>query len=118
MKLSSGSTEGIGGAAFTLTGLAAAFSVASCCALPILLASIGVGATWLGGIAFAAMPFRIPLLLVGALSLLAGAALLARQQVTAARCGAGSCAPRWVRILTLAGLLLGVALLSAGYLYV
>jgi mercuric ion transport protein len=53
------------------------------------------------------------------LCLLAGAALLLRQQVTAARCGPGGiCTPRWMRVLTLIGLLLGAALLWAGYRYV
>lgn len=114
-----GRPKGIGTGALTLAGIAAAFGVASCCALPILLASAGIGAAWLGGIAVAAAPYRTPLLLIGAACLIAGTALLARQQWTAARCGPGGvCTPRWVRMLTLAGLLLGAALLWAGYRYV
>jgi len=111
--------KGIGTATLTLAGIAAAFGVAACCALPILFASAGIGAAWLGGVAIVAAPYRTPLLLIGALCLLAGAALLLRQQVTAARCGPGGiCTPRWMRVLTLIGLLLGAALLSAGYRYV
>lgn len=88
-------------------------------AVPILFASAGIGAAWLGGVAIVAAPYRTPLLLIGALCLLAGAALLLRQQVTAARCGPGGiCTPRWMRVLTLIGLLLGAALLWAGYRYV
>src|SRR3546814_4751698 len=79
--------KGIGTATLTLAGIAAAFGVAACCALPILFTSAGIGAAWLGGVAIVAAPYRTPLLLIGALCLLAGAALLLRQQVTAARCG-------------------------------
>jgi mercuric ion transport protein len=111
--------KGIGTAAITLAGIAAALGVASCCALPILLASAGIGAAWLGGIAVIAAPYRTPLLLIAAVSLLAGAALLLRQQRLAARCGPGGvCTPRWMRMMTLIGLLLGAALLWAGYRYV
>ena len=111
--------KGIDAGAFTLAGIAAAFGVASCCALPFLLASAGIGAAWLGGIAMVAMPYRTPLLLIGAACLILGAFLLFRQQRAAARCGpGGACTPRWVRLLTLAGLLLGAALLWAGYHYV
>lgn len=111
--------KGIDAAAFTFTGIAAAFGVASCCALPFLLASAGIGTMWLGGIAMVAMPYRTPLLLIGAACLLLGAFLLFRQQRAARRCGpGGACTPRSMRILTLAGLLLGAALLWAGYHYV
>lgn len=119
MTQSSSPPKGIGTATLTLAGIAAAFGVASCCALPIVLASAGLGAAWLGGIAVVAAPYRSPLLLIGALCLIAGTMLLVRQQLTAARCGpAGICTPRWMRIVTLAGLLLGALLLCAGYLYV
>ena len=66
--------KGIGTATLTLAGIAAAFGVAACCALPILFASAGIGAAWLGGVAIVAAPYRTPLLLIGALCLLAGAA--------------------------------------------
>lgn len=111
--------RGIGTTTFTLAGIAAAFGAASCCALPILLASAGFGAAWLGGIGLAAAPYRTPLLLVAAVSLLIGTALLLRQQRLAVLCGPdGVCTPRWMRVLTLVGLLLGTALLWAGYRYV
>lgn len=114
-----GRSQGIGIAALTLAGIAAAFGVASCCALPILFASAGIGAAWLSGFGLAAAAYRTPLLLVAAVSLFAGAALLLRQQRAAVRCGSdGVCTPPWMRMLTLAGLLLGAALLWAGYRYV
>jgi mercuric ion transport protein len=109
---------GSGAVLFTLGGLAAAFGVASCCALPLLLTSIGVSTAWLGGAALLAAPHRGVLLSIGALCLTGGAALLWRQQQTAATCGPdGACTPPAVRILTLVGLLVGAGLLWAGYTY-
>ena len=67
--------KGISTAALTLAGIAAAFGVAACCALPILLASAGIGAAWLSGVAVVSAPYRTPLLVIGALCLVAGAAL-------------------------------------------
>ncbi len=111
---------GVGSTAalFTVAGLAAAFGVASCCALPLLLATIGAGTVWLGGVAVMAAPHRGMLLVVGALCLLGGAILLWRQQRAVAACGA-KCGhtSSAVRALTLVGLLVGAALLWAGYTY-
>ena len=102
----------------TLGGLAAAFGLASCCALPLLLTTLGLGTTWLSGVALMAQPHRGVLLVIGALCLLGGAALLWRQQRAAAACGSdGACTPLWVRAATLVGLLVGVGLLWAGYAY-
>ncbi|WP_447954280.1 mercuric reductase [Sphingopyxis chilensis] len=119
MSQTSRPPKGIGTATFTLAGIAAAFGLAACCALPFLLASVGLGAAWLAGVAVVAAPYRTPLLTIGALCLIAGAVLLTRQQLIAARCGAGGvCTPRWMRIGTLVGLIVGAALLWAGYTYV
>ncbi len=102
----------------TLGGLAAAFGVASCCALPLLLTTIGVSTAWLGGVALLAAPHRGALLVVGAVCLLGSAALLWRQQRAAAACGPnGVCTPPAIRALTLVGLLVGAALLWLGYAY-
>ena len=107
-----------GAALFTLGGLAAAFGVASCCALPLLLTTLGLSTAWLGGVALTAAPHRGPLLVVGALGLSGGAILLWRQQRTAAICGRnGVCTPPSVRALTLVGLVIGAVLLWAGYTY-
>ena len=108
-----------GAALFTVAGVAAAFGLASCCALPLLLTMIGLSTAWLGGVALTAAPHRGALLAAGALCLLAGAVLLRRQQRTAATCGPnGICTSPAVRALTLAGLLIGAGLLWAGYTYV
>lgn len=108
------------GAGFlTLGGLAAAFGLASCCALPFLLATLGLSTAWLTGLALLATPHRGLLMVVGAICLLGGAVLLWREQRAAAVCEPGrACAPPWVRAFTLIGLLAGAGLLWAGYTYV
>jgi len=108
-----------GAAILTLGGLAAAFGVAACCALPLLMISLGVGTAWLGGIASVAAPNRTLLLVLATLALAGGAVLLWRQQRHATKCGPdGVCTPPAVRVLTLVGLIVGVVLLVAGYRYV
>ena len=102
----------------TFAGLGAAFGLAACCALPLLLISLGLSTAWLGGIASIAAPNRALLMAVAALTLGGGAVLLWRQQRHAATCGPnGVCTPPAVRALTLSGLIIGVVLLIAGYLY-
>jgi len=110
--------NGSGAVLFTVGGLAAAFGVASCCALPLLLTTIGVSTAWLGGVALRAAPRRSVLLVIGTLCLVGGAALLWRRQRAAASCGPnGVCTPPAVQVLTLVGLLIGAGLLWAGYAY-
>jgi mercuric ion transport protein len=107
-----------GAAWLTLGGLAAAFAAASCCALPLLLTTFGLGTAWLGGMALLAAPHRGALLVVGALGLSGGAVLLWRQHRAASACGPdGACTPAWVRGLTLVGVVAGLGLLCAGYVY-
>ena len=102
----------------TFAGLGAAFGLAACCALPLFLISLGLSTAWLGGIASIAAPNRALLMAVAALTLGGGAVLLWRQQRHAATCGPnGVCTPLAVRVLTLVGLVIGVVLLIAGYLY-
>lgn len=116
---SASAPKGLGSASLTFGGIAAAFGVASCCGLPIVLASLGIGSAWLVGIAMAAQPYRGPLLAIGALCLLGGATLLLRQQIAATRCGPGeTCTSLSMRRATLVGLLIGGALLWLGYHYV
>ncbi len=101
----------------TLGGVMAAFSVASCCGIPFLLATLGVSSAWLAGIALLAAPHRTLLLWAGALCLAAGALLLWRRQPTTVCATDSVCSKPAVRGLTGIGLIAGLALLAIGYLY-
>lgn len=46
-----------GALALAASGAAAAFSLAACCAIPILLAALGIGASWLVPLVSATMPY-------------------------------------------------------------
>lgn len=92
---------------------------ASCCALPILLASLGIGTAWLGGIAVITGPHRTPLIVISVVMLGISAVFLWRMQIKAQHCGPdGNCSPSWMRILLLAVLFAGALLAAAGYFYV
>jgi mercuric ion transport protein len=95
-------------------GLAAAFGVAACCALPLGLATLGLGTAWLGGIALAAAPYQGVLMGLSAASLLGAAALVARSSRRPA-CLGGVCARSPLRSLATVGLLAGAVLLGAAY---
>lgn len=108
-----------GAALLTVGGIAAAFGVAACCALPILLTTAGLSAAWLGGVAGLAAPYRTLLLCLSALSLVGGAVLLWQIQRRAMTCGPGGvCTPPALRALLLVGLVSGAILLYLGYSYV
>jgi mercuric ion transport protein len=113
----SSAATGTGSVLLTLSGLAAAFGVASCCGLPFLLASAGLGTAWLTGVALLAAPHRSILLTVGAVCLAGGAGLFWRQRRNAACTPGAFCSGPAVKSLTLAGLLLGAVLLYLGYAY-
>ncbi len=107
-----------GAVLLTIGGTVAALGVASCCALPLLFASLGIGAAWLGGVGSMAAPHRQLLLVASAALLAGGGLLLARQQRAARACRAGSaCASPAMRVATFAGLVAGIALLCGGYAY-
>ena len=110
--------ESVAAIALTIGGLTASFGLASCCALPILLGTAGLGtAAWLSGLGAAAIPHRTALLFIASVCLVAAAVLLIRQRN--AVCEPGSiCSRPAARGLTAAGLLAGVVLLYLGYTYV
>jgi len=104
-------------AALAVGGLAAAFGAAACCALPLGLAALGLGTAWLGSIALAAAPHQGLLMALSAASLL-GAGLLVLRAWRRTDCRTdGACARPAYRGLTIAGLLVGGALLGAGYAF-
>ena len=110
------SSRPTGTAALTLAGLAAAFGAASCCGLPLLLASLGIGSAWLTGLALLAAPNRLLLLALGAAGLAGGGVLLWRQRRAACAPGA-ICATPAFRGTMLGALILGLLLLYLGYAY-
>ncbi len=109
--------RGTGAVLLTMGGLAAAFGVASCCALPFLLATIGLGTAWLGGIALLAAPHRGVLLAAAAVCLAGGAVRFWRQRTAVVCAPGGVCSHPAIRSLTLVGLLAGLVLLYLGYAY-
>jgi mercuric ion transport protein len=110
-------TRDTGAVVLTAAGLAAAFGVASCCGLPFLLATAGLGTAWLGGFALMAAPHRT-FLLAAATAFLVGAAILLWRQRTVAVCAPGAiCSRPAIRGATLVGLLVGLVLLYLGYAY-
>ena len=110
-------SRGVGAVLLTLAGLGSAFAVASCCALPILFATAGLGAAWLGGVAEIAAPFRVPLLAISAASLAGGGIELWRQRKSG-YCSPGAvCTRPAVRGTIALGLLLGLVLIYLGYAY-
>jgi mercuric ion transport protein len=112
-----GRPRGTGAVVLTAGGVLAGFAAAACCALPLLLGTLGLGGAWLFTLAVVAAPHRIAILIVGAAALALGAVLWWRQRADV--CEPGSwCAKPGVRILTLTGLVIGVVLLVAGYVYV
>ena len=110
-------TRGAGAVVLTAAGVVAAFGVASCCGLPFLLATAGLGTAWLSGFALMAAPHRV-FLLAAATACLMGAAVMLWRQRSVTVCAPGAvCSRPAVRGVTLACLLVGLALLYLGYAY-
>jgi mercuric ion transport protein len=98
-------------------GLAAAFGAASCCALPLLLGSIGVGGAWLLAVAWLAAPHRLALLIVAIACLAGGGGLfLWRRRATGCVPGA-ACGRPIVSALVSCVLSLGAVLVVLGLVY-
>ncbi|HZQ00330.1 MAG TPA: hypothetical protein VFB13_12370 [Reyranella sp.] len=87
-------------AALAAGGLLAAFGVASCCALPLALSMLGIGAASLVGIGYFAAQYQVELLALAVLCL-AGVAVLSWRQWRAR--AAGTCAPQHSRLQAIAG---------------
>jgi mercuric ion transport protein len=101
----------------TVGGLAAAFGAASCCALPMLLASVGLSSAWLLTVAWLAAPHRIALLAAAILLLAGGGGLLFSRRRGAA-CMLDRTGTRAITIALGAGILSVAAVLTAlGFLF-
>jgi mercuric ion transport protein len=110
---------GEGGAVLlAIGGLAAAFGAASCCALPVLLASLGLGSAGLGSLALLAGPHRLGLLTAAIVCLAAGVLVLVRHRRTAAACAPGVSCGRPEATALMTGILsLGAVLIVLGFIF-
>jgi mercuric ion transport protein len=98
-------------------GFAAAFGAASCCALPVLLGSLGLGSAWLGSLALLAGPYRSVLLAAAVVCLASGGLLLWRRHVAIA-CAPGAVCGRSVVTGLITGVLsLGAVLTVLGFVF-
>jgi mercuric ion transport protein len=98
-------------------GLAAAFGAASCCALPLLLGTVGISSAWLVTTAWLATPYQ-PGLLALAIASLAGGGTMLMRRWRVAGCSTGvACARPLLRTLSIAALLAGAALTALGLIY-
>ena len=76
-------------------GLLAAFGAASCCALPLMLASLGIGSTALVGLALVFGPYQKVLVATAGLCIFAALVLMWRHYRTRERCDRSS-ARNWI----------------------
>ena len=98
-------------------GLAAAFGAASCCALPLLLGSLGLGSAWLVAVAWLAAPHRIALLIAAVVCLL-GAGGMFTWHRRAVVCAPGlPCGRPAITALLMGVLSLGAVLAVIGFMY-
>jgi mercuric ion transport protein len=96
-------------------GLATAFGAAACCALPVLLGSIGLSSAWLAGFALLAALYQPVLLGVAAVGLVTAGILAVRiHRTRAATCPSGAAcrSGRRLRVFTVSAVALGAVLLA------
>jgi mercuric ion transport protein len=101
--------EGAASPALTFAGIAGAFGLASCCALPLYLAALGISTAWLGDVGIYANFHRPVFLGIALTGLTCGAILLIWQR---------KAMKPWVFWGTVAGWAIGAILLSLGLVYV
>ena len=110
--------HGTGATLLAATGFAAAFGAASCCALPVLLGSLGLGSAWLAGLAILAGPYRPVLLAAAVASLVSGAGLLLRHRRQGLACATGAACGRSMVTRFITGVLsLGAVLTVLGLVF-
>ena len=98
-------------------GVAAAFGAASCCALPLLLGSLGVGSAWLVTVAWFAAPHRLALLGVAVACLTGGSGMLLWRRRRAGSCASGVCENPVTTPVVTSLLLLGAVLVVLGWMF-
>ena len=108
-------TKSSGAIALAISGIASAFALAACCALPILLAGVGFTSYWLSPFGAVGSHFRTPLTALAAVSLAGSAFIVLRSAKT---CQPGDlCARPWFRASIIAAAAFGTVLLVVSKLY-
>jgi mercuric ion transport protein len=98
-------------------GMLAAFGAASCCALPVALSLLGIGAASLVGIGYAAAQYQQELL-YAAVACLSAAGLVMWRQRQAPACASGvACSRPVARWTSLTAFGLGLAFLALTFWY-
>jgi mercuric ion transport protein len=99
-------------------GLVSAFGAASCCALPVLLGSLGLASAWLGSLAIIAGPHRPELLVAAVVCLVAGSGVLLWRRRAGAACAPGApCGQSTPTVLLVGALALGAGLTVLGFVF-
>jgi mercuric ion transport protein len=106
-----------GATLLTGAGFLAAFGAASCCALPLGLASVGLGSAWLIPLAVLTVPHQSHLVLLAVGCLIVGGILLWRRG-TVVCANRTFCARPAIRAMTMVALTLGAVLVALGYMFV
>ena len=108
-------TRTSGAIALAASGVAAAFSLAACCAIPIALATAGLGASWLSPMVSVTQPYA-GLLTAASLAALIGSVLIVWR--ASGHCGPGSmCARPGFRWGVTGAAAIGAALLLLSRIY-
>lgn len=111
-----GRARSTGAVALVTGGLASAFGLAACCAIPFLLAAMGIGAAgWLAPVASATQPHASILTILSAAALAASVAIVWRAP---GRCDHGSiCAKPAFRWAVTSAAAIGAILLILSKIY-
>jgi mercuric ion transport protein len=99
-------------------GLAAAFGAASCCALPLLSGSLGLGSAWLVTVAWIAAPHRLALLAIAIICLASGGGVALWHRHRIAACAPGTaCGSPVITALVTCVVSLGAVLVVLGFMF-
>src|SRR5215212_6021444 len=109
------SVKSSGAVALATGGIGAAFALAACCAVPGLLATVGIGAAWLAPVVSASQPHAEALTGVSAIALLGSVGVVARAPK---HCEPNAtCARPWFRWTVMAAAFVGAVLLVLSKVY-
>ena len=104
-----------GAGALVTGGIVSAFCLAACCAIPILLASVGIGAGWLMPVVSASQPYTTILTVFSAFALVASVVIVWRAPK---HCEPGSlCARSWFCWTVTGAAVVGAILLVLSKMY-